>query len=236
MRATVVELARTVRADLRPEVDQLIRYGLEWVDGFGVEVHVRVARPRVAWVLVVPAARRHRGCRLTRTGGHDWLRARGLWPPGAPVVLYGWSPRRGDLAAEAAAHGAEPVRVELRRDRMRGLAYDGIPRMARTRPGANYLVTVKIPAHPEREGYPLTSVYRKTVPVELTSWQHNLLHVAAHEACHVWQFEHGLARSEVEAERWGLEVAELAAGSGLLPQPGAYSTGTTIPDEGTAAR
>src|SRR3954465_294875 len=73
MRATVVELARTVRADLRPEVDQLIRYGLEWVDGFGVEVHVRVARPRVAWVLVVPAARRHRGCRLTRTGGHDWL-------------------------------------------------------------------------------------------------------------------------------------------------------------------
>jgi hypothetical protein len=221
MDRVTVELAGTVRADLRPEVERLIRYGLERVAGLGVEVHVRVARPRVAWVLIAPAGGArgsgHRGCRLTRTAGQEWLRGRRLWPAGAATVLYGWSSRRADLAAEAAAHAAEPVRVELRRDRMRALAYDGIPQLARTRPGARYLVTVKIPAHPEREGYPLTSVYRKTVPVELTSWQHNLLHVAAHEACHIWQFEHGLARSEVEAERWGVAAAALATGSGLLP-------------------
>jgi hypothetical protein len=237
----MVEMARTVRADLRPEVDRLIRYGLERVAGLGVEVHVRVARPRVAWVLVAPTARRHRGCRLTRTAEHDWLKARGLWPAGAATVLYGWSSRRADLAAEAGVHAAVPTRVELRRDRMRGLAYDGIPRLARTRPGAKYLVTVKIPAAPDQEPYPLTSVYRKSVPVELTSWQHNLLHIAAHEGCHVWQFEHGLSRSEVEAERWGLEVADLAIEAGLLPAGGgpsrlgaAYSSGTAVPDEGTA--
>ena len=123
---------------------------------------------------------------------------------------------------------------------MRGLAYDGIPRLARTEPDARYLVTVKLPASPDREGdYPLRSVYRKSVPVELTSWQHNLLHVAAHEACHIWQFEHGLARSEVEAERWGIEAATTRVGSaGLLPVGKAYSeeANSPHPDEGTAAR
>jgi hypothetical protein len=77
---------------------------------------------------------------------------------------------------------------------------------------------MKIPPDPAGvDLYPLTSVYRRTVPVELTSWQHHLLHVAAHEACHVWQFARDLRRSEVQAERWGIEAAERARAGGLLP-------------------
>jgi hypothetical protein len=219
--ATVVEIASTVRPDLRADVDRLIRFGFEEVEPLGVEVHVRVGRPRVVWVLVTPpdgAKARHRGCRLTASTGSDWLRKRGLWPEGAGSVLYGWSRRRSDLQQEAAVHGLTPIRVELRRDLMRGLAYAGVPDRARTSPGTRYLVTVKIPAHPDREGgYPLVSAYRKTIPVELHDWRHNLLHVAAHEACHVWQFEHELPRSEVEAERWGIAAAGRAGQAGLLP-------------------
>ena len=214
----VVEIASTIRAELRAEVEALIRFGLEPVAGSGIEVHVKAGRPRVVWVLVAPPGRRHRGCTLVSLREHDWLRRRGLWPAGLASVRYGWSRRLADLAAEATAHGVEPARVEQPRDVMRGLAYGGIPRLARTSPGASYLVTLKIPPDPAAvDAYPLTSVYRRSVPVELTSWQHNLVHVAAHEACHVAQFAAGGRRSEVEAERWGLHAAARARAAGLLP-------------------
>jgi hypothetical protein len=221
MHTTVVEIAGTIRADLRAEVELLIRFGLGRVadEVGGVEVHVKAGRPRLVWVLVAPPGTRHRGCKLASVAEHDWLRRRGLWPAGLPSVRYGWSRRRADLEREAARHRIEPTRVELPRDVMRGLAYAGVPHRARTAPGVRYLVTLKIPPDPAAvAAYPMTSVYRRTVPVELTSWQHNLVHVAAHEACHVRQFAGGLRRSEVEAERWGIEAAGRARAEGLLPE------------------
>jgi hypothetical protein len=85
MHTTVVEIAGTIRADLRAEVELLIRFGLGRVadEVGGVEVHVKAGRPRLVWVLVAPPGTRHRGCKLASVAEHDWLRAAGCGRPGS---------------------------------------------------------------------------------------------------------------------------------------------------------
>lgn len=90
-----------------------------------------------------------------------------------------------------------------------GRAYPEPPRRPRPHPATRYLVTLALPRTIRNRAYPKTYRYprMKTAPeITVGDWRERLVALAAHEACHVRQFREGLRRSEVEAERWALEV------------------------------
>ena len=88
------------------------------------------------------------------------------------------------------------------KDALRGMAYDGIPALARVPSSCRYLVTLRIgPA----SSFPVLfhcHGLRSVEPLRLASWQEALLYGCAHEFRHLHQFEHRLRRSEVDAERF----------------------------------
>jgi hypothetical protein len=90
-----------------------------------------------------------------------------------------------------------------------GLAYFQLPSRPRLQPGTRYLVKLKIPRALRNRAYPRTYRYPrlKTAPwITVGDWRERLVALAAHEACHVRQFRDGLRRSEVQAERWALQL------------------------------
>jgi hypothetical protein len=173
---------------LREPAEVAVRYGLE--HGAGphaavAEVHVKGSRPRRRWFVV---------------GGRSRTRA---------------FARRRDAVDFADRHGgAVEVRDVVAERWTTGRAYDGVPDIARVVPGVRYLVTLKIPL--DRAGepvgrYPRTwryEAYRTAPPATFTDWCEELVHAAAHEGRHVWQFATGAPRSEIDAEQWACTVLE----------------------------
>jgi hypothetical protein len=180
MLAVHLVLPSALHPALRGEASAAVRFGFDAVVGPAarrVEVHVKAARPRRRWRVV---------------GGRS------------PHTYA----RRRDAVEHADLHGGS---VEARdvagQQWTTGRAYDGVPGLARVAGGVHYLVTLKIPV--DRAGvppgrYPRTwqyAAYRTAPAATFASWVEELLHAAAHEARHVWQFATGAPRSEVDAER-----------------------------------
>lgn len=100
------------------------------------------------------------------------------------------------------------VHIEPARHRSQsftGLAYYHLPRRPRLQLGTEYLVRLRLPRALRNRDYPKSYRYPrlKTAPwITVGDWRERLLALAAHEACHVWQFREGHRRSEVQAERW----------------------------------
>ncbi len=95
------------------------------------------------------------------------------------------------------------------RESFTGLAYFQLPTRPRTEPGTRYLVRLRLPRILRNRDYPKSYRYpgRRTAPwITVGDWRERLLALAAHEACHVWQFRGGYRRSEVQAERWALRI------------------------------
>jgi hypothetical protein len=111
-----------------------------------------------------------------------------------------------------AFHGVDVSALEIhleplrrRRESFTGLAYFQLPTRPRTEPGTRYLVRLRLPRALRNRDYPKTYRYpgRRTAPwITVGDWRERLLALAAHEACHIWQFRGGHRRSEVQAERW----------------------------------
>jgi hypothetical protein len=243
-----VHISTGIRASLHGEVDRLIRYALASIAEVDapVEVHVTARHPRRFHVLLTDPLPRaaHPRCRLLPyTGGVGaGFRAPLGLPDPAPEV-----PRRfaavtdrdkAVLEREAARHGGElrtwtapavdftgrawPPAALRPRQPARPLGRSGGTHRGRPRPrvapGVRHLITLRIPAHPDRvAGYPRTLVYKKAVPIHVTSWREQLVALAAHEARHVWQHHTGGPGGEVDAERWALRV--LAAWRDTHPRP-----------------
>jgi hypothetical protein len=113
-----------------------------------------------------------------------------------------------------------------------GRAYASVPRSATVGPGVHYLVILFVPSVLRNRGYPKTHRYPRlrTAPwITTYDWREGLVALAAHEACHVRQFQHDLRRSEVEAERWAKSVLEAWMGP---PEAG---RGTDVADARPAA-
>lgn len=182
-------VSKTFPAELRSEIEGIVRSGFEGVEAGDVEVHVK-ARARTERRYVLEFVRRGR---LTR-----------------------WAYRRKRDAVHDARHYGGTVVTETRRSARAGdwsgRAYDGVPDISRVQPGVAYLVTMNIPADPRRlTRYPL--LHRdprlKTSPeILFECWQDELFHVAAHEARHIHQFRHKLKTSELDAERFAFTAIE----------------------------
>lgn len=221
-----VEISRSFADHLRRDIDRLVRRGLTGLGDAAVEVHVRARHPRVRWVIyAVARARAGHRCALrdlsSAERGRD--RAAGIpVPEVAGPLLTGWATRRADLVGELDAHAplAWERRVAWVRDTVGGRTFrvgPGERGVLRLTGDAGFLITLQVPVRPDRAGpYPRSIAYKKTVPVTVGSWQEELLHVAAHEACHVWQHVNHLPRSEVDAERWAIAVVAEAHTEGTL--------------------
>ena len=112
------------------------------------------------------------------------------------------------------------VNVKKRQGRkwIGGRAYDGVPPLStNVDPSVQSLVTLRIPT-PYAMTYPRLGVhyYRDEAeprsprwPVyDLRSWEEELLHLAAHEFQHVFQFATDSPISEIEAERMGADAVD----------------------------
>jgi hypothetical protein len=118
-----------------------------------------------------------------------------------------WLVHEGFVGVEHGDVEVEVVRARESRLSFTGLAFWELPPAARRRgvPGVRYLVRLRLPATLRNRAYPKTYRYRnrKTAPwITVANWRERFVALAAHEACHIHQFRHGLRRSEVEAERW----------------------------------
>lgn len=102
--------------------------------------------------------------------------------------------------------GAPPgVAVHVRgnrKDALRGMAYDGIPTLARVPASCRYLVTLRIGPAARFPALFHCHGLRSLQPLHLASWQEALLYGCAHEFRHLRQFEGHLRRSELDAERF----------------------------------
>jgi hypothetical protein len=183
-----LETTNALHPSLREPAEVAVRYGLE--HGAGphaavAEVHVKASRPRRRWLVV---------------GGRARTRA---------------FARRRDAVDFADRHGgAVEVRDVVAERWTTGRAYDGVPDIARVVAGVRFLVTLKIPL--DRAGepvgrYPRTwryEAYRTAPPATFMDWAEELVHAAAHEGRHVWQFATGAPRSEIDAEEWACTVLD----------------------------
>lgn len=194
-----VELSGPWHPDVTGEIDRLIRRGFSAAgqNRRDVEVHVkaRSARQRVQWFL--PCSCRTSG-QINR-------------PVAGAVLGHLDRSRVGTLrACRRDRDPDEVVRVPhpARRD-WSGRAYSAVPSIANVRRGARYLVVVRGPGDPWNDPYPRMSHYHRAKSagaIELRSWQDEVLHLAAHEARHVWQFRTDAPRSEVDAECFAQQV------------------------------
>lgn len=195
--AVIVTVSSTFPKALRAEIEALVRAGFEGVEASDVEVHVK-ARSKVRRVYEV---RMRQGRRSV-------------------VRRYA---RKRDAVAVARRHRGTVESKAYRHPRAAGWSartYDGVPSIAKVRPGVRYLVTMNIPADPRPLPYPVEHSYPglKTAPrIRFDSWQEELFGMSAHEARHVEQFRHGLKRSEIDAERYALERIECRR----MPDPSA---------------
>jgi hypothetical protein len=183
-----LETTSALHPSLREHAEAAVRFGL--AAGAGphaavAEVHVKASRPRRRWFVVNGRA---------RTRGFA---------------------RRRDAVDFADRHGgAIEVRDVIAERWTTGRAYDGVPDIARVAPGVRYLVTLKIPV--DRAGepvgrYPRTwryEVYRTAPAATFSDWCEELVHAAAHEGRHVWQYATDAPRSEIDAEQWACSVLE----------------------------
>jgi len=92
-----------------------------------------------------------------------------------------------------------------------GYAYQGVPDEARVAPRTEWLVTLKMPADPNRHrlSYPRSWSYPglKTAPMlRVECWHEHVFLVAAHEAFHVRQMRRDWPLSEVDADREALRL------------------------------
>lgn len=134
-----------------------------------------------------------------------------------------WLVHEGFVGVEHGDVEVEVVRARDSRLSFTGLAFWELPPAARRRgvPGVRYLVRLRLPGTLRNRAYPKTYRYRnrKTAPwITVANWRERFVALAAHEACHVRQFRHGLRRSEVEAERWAEAIlAEWRRASRSVP-------------------
>jgi hypothetical protein len=112
--------------------------------------------------------------------------------------------------------GVDPTGVEVHVERasrrqasFTGRAYPRRPARPACHPDTRFLVRLTLPSILRNRGYPLTYRYRglRTAPwITVEDWEERLIALTAHEAYHVHQFRDLLRRSEVQAERWSLDV------------------------------
>jgi hypothetical protein len=88
-----------------------------------------------------------------------------------------------------------------------GRAYESVPRIANVHTKATRLVIIRI-GSPGK--FPLTNFMTKkghpyggkrSPLIEMQDWREAMVAVAAHEFCHIHQFQNNLPRSEVQCER-----------------------------------
>ena len=117
----------------------------------------------------------------------------------------------GDLAGDDVEVRIEPPRA--RALAFCGRAYPQPPARWLRGESSRFVVRLFVPRRLVDRGYPKTYRYRArtTAPwITVESWRERLLALAAHEACHVRQFRDGSRRSEIQAERWALQVLAAA--------------------------
>lgn len=184
----VIDISNAVRAD-HDEVgviltDAFSRLGPE---AASVEIHVKARRPRVTWRAVCEAP--------------------DCYPPNWSDTLanFHWFTTRKDLEQLTARDRHGPVERVVSPAGFSGRAYSGIPRIAKVRPGARYLVTLHMPNDPKHAGpYPAVRKYpglKTAPPIPVECWREELFAVAAHEAHHILQFLTGARLSEIDAEK-----------------------------------
>jgi hypothetical protein len=192
--AVRVTIAERIRVD-HDLLASLVAAGFDGVEQHDVEMHLKVRADRVVrWLL-----RCHSDAACGRPGNYRAGEERGHCARTRRQAVR--------LAGDADAHGPPellPVRPTYA---FSGRAYPRLPDMARVADGVRYLVTLTMPADPTTTGdsYPRLSHYGryKTAPaIVVADWREELVHLAAHEARHTYQFRHGLSHSEIDAERW----------------------------------
>lgn len=164
-------MTKQIREDLRAEIEQLVRLGMEGVDTSHVSVHLKGSGTRVRYRVE-----------------HDYGDGRTIDVTPSARIAKRWR-----------AEGRTVERVERHR-RFHGRAYEEIPERSRAK-GSRYLIVLNVPLDPEQLDYPYEWQYKKRAPVNrYQSWQEELVHLAAHEAKHIEQYREGLPRSEVSCE------------------------------------
>ena len=91
-----------------------------------------------------------------------------------------------------------------------GMAYEGVPRISTAYKlrSVDRLVTVRIgkpswfPSSNMSPGATHPYGGKRSPLIEHRNWREALVAVAAHEARHIWQYQHNKSRSEVDAERF----------------------------------
>jgi hypothetical protein len=109
------------------------------------------------------------------------------------------------------------VNVKGSQFRWAGRAYSRVPSISNAPPSARRLITLRL-GHGMT--YPIgPKNYKGESPEEanpngrfpfytLHNWQELLVHLASHEARHVYQFDHGKRISEVDCERFAIKALE----------------------------
>lgn len=188
-----VMISDRIRAD-HDLVAGLVAAGFAETRAGDVEVHVKAAPVTVTrWVVACRA-----GC--DREANYD--------PGGAHAGHCARSrPRAQRLAGDPTVHDPPRQQRVGVPYAYHGRAYPEVPAVANTAPGTRYLVTLRMPADPPAtaDTHPRVSRYTRyaTAPaVTLANWHEEVIHLAAHEACHTTQFRHHQPRSEIEAETY----------------------------------
>jgi hypothetical protein len=187
-----------IRAD-HGLVAALVAAGFAGSDSHDVEVHLKAAAATVTrWLVACHApggSGRPVNYRAGEQAGHC-ARTRG---------------QALALAGDPQAHHRPEQLVVQRRYPYSGRAYQHLPEVARVTVRVRYLVTLRMPADPQKaaEPYPRISRYERyktAPPITIRTWQEDLFHLAAHEARHVHQFRRSLPCSEIDAEHWALRI------------------------------
>lgn len=188
-----VVISEGIRVD-HDLVAGLVAAGFAETAADDVEVHVKAAPVTVTrWVVACRA-----GC--DREANYD--------PGGAHAGHCARSrPRAQRLAGDPAVHDPPRQQRVGVPYAYHGRAYPELPAVANTAPDTRYLVTLRMPADPPAtaDTHPRVSRYTRyaTAPaVTLANWHEEVIHLAAHEACHTTQFRGHQPRSEIEAETY----------------------------------
>lgn len=193
-----LHIDKAIAAD-HAQLDELVTAGLAGVPAHDIEIRLAPSDTDVARWLVT--CRDEGGCgRATNVAAHGWRGHAAATQAGA---------RR--LSGDPDAHHP-PVIQRLRATyAWSGRAYPRRPPRGGGPP--RWPVSVWMPADPRPEAtgdiHPRVSRYTRFAtapPVVINDWTEELVHVVAHETCHVQQRRHGRARSEIDAERWAHDV------------------------------